>query len=174
MALKTPKEKHDHETLKFPEGFLWGSATSAHQVEGNNINSDWWEWEQKRPPRFRSGDACDQYNKYEEDFDLVKQLNHNSHRLSIEWSRIEPKEGEFNQEAIDHYKKVLESLKDKNLTVMLTLWHFTLPKWVSDKGGWENGKTVKYFEGFVKKIVPEIEEYVDFWVTLNEPGVYIY
>ena len=155
MALKTPKEKHDHETLKFPEGFLWGSATSAHQVEGNNINSDWWEWEQKRPPRFRSGDACDQYNKYEEDFDLVKQLNHNSHRLSIEWSRIEPKEGEFDQGEIEHYKKVLKSLKDKNLTVMLTLWHFTLPKWVSDKGGWENGKTVKYFEGFVKKIVPE-------------------
>src|SRR3990167_4437883 len=79
---KTPKEMHEHEPLKFPEGFLWGSATSAHQVEGNNKNSDWWAWENEKTDRFRSGDACDQYNRYEEDFDLVKELNHNSHRLS--------------------------------------------------------------------------------------------
>lgn len=168
-----PKEKHDHETLKFPDGFLWGAATSAHQVEGNNVNSDWWDWE-SLPGHARSGQACNQYNLYEQDFDLIKQLNHNAHRLSVEWSRIEPKEGEFNQAEIEHYKKVLKALKDRGLTVMLTLWHFTLPKWVAEKGGWENGRTVKYFERFVKKIVPEIAEYVDLWITLNEPGVYIY
>lgn len=170
-----PKEEHDHKTLKFPNGFLWGTSTSAHQVEGNNKNSDWWDFEQKKqPPHLHSGMACDQYNLYEKDFDLIKQLNHNAHRLSIEWSRIEPKDGEFDTSAIEHYKKVLKALKNRNLTVMLTLWHFTLPKWVADLGGWENGKTVKLFERFVKRIAPEIAEYVDMWVTLNEPGVYVY
>lgn len=174
MPIKHPEEKHDHQTLRFPDGFLWGTATSAHQVEGNNIYNDWWEWEKRRPQEFRSGKACDQYNRYEEDFDLAKSLNHNAHRLSIEWSRIEPREGEINIAEIEHYKKVLKALKDRGFTVMLTLWHFTLPKWVSDKGGWENDQTPKYFEKFIKRIIPEIGEYVDLWITINEPGVYIY
>ncbi|MBI2019506.1 glycoside hydrolase family 1 protein [Candidatus Daviesbacteria bacterium] len=174
MSQHQPLPKHEHATLKFPEGFLWGAATSAHQVEGNNTHSDWWQWEQDKPFDLRSGRACDQYNRFEQDFDLIKQLNHNAHRLSIEWSRIEPKEGEFNQTEIDHYKKVLKALKDRKITVMLTLWHWTLPVWVADKGGWENGATVSYFERFVRKIVPEISDYVDLWITLNEPGVYIY
>lgn len=175
MPQQVLPEKHDHETIKFPEGFLWGAATSAHQVEGNNTQSDWWDWEQKhQPPSLRSGEACDQYNRFEQDFELAKELNHNAHRLSIEWSRIEPSEGQFSIEEIEHYKNVLKALKKRGFTVMLTLWHFTLPKWVADKGGWENGATVKYFERFVKRIVPEIAEYVDLWITLNEPGVYIY
>lgn len=175
MPSNPPKEKHYHETLKFPNGFYWGSATSAHQVEGGNTHSDWWAWEEDhQPPEKRSGKACDQYNLYEKDFDLIKSLNHNAHRLSIEWARVEPKEGEWSFDGIEHYKKVLKALKDRGLTVMLTLWHFTLPKWVADKGGWENSATVGHFENFVKKIVPEISDCVDLWVTLNEPGVYIY
>ncbi len=174
MPQKHPKEKHDHQTLKFPDGFLWGAATSAHQVEGGNIYNDWWEWEQKRPPHLRSGKACNQYELYESDFDLAKDLNHNAHRLSIEWSRIEPVEGEFNPAEIEHYKMVLKALKVRKMTVMLTLWHFTLPLWVAEKGGWENSLTPELFERFVKRIVPELAEYVDFWITLNEPGVYIY
>ncbi|MBI2039855.1 glycoside hydrolase family 1 protein [Candidatus Microgenomates bacterium] len=173
MPLK-PEPKHDHGILKFPQGFLWGAATSAHQVEGNNVHNDWWAWEQGKPFDLRSGQACDQYHLYEQDFDLAKSLNHNAHRLSIEWSRIEPHEGQFNEKEIEHYKKVLKALKQRGFTVMLTLWHFTLPKWVADEGGWENGQTVKYFERFVRKIVPEIADYVDLWVTINEPGVYIY
>lgn len=162
-----PKEKHDHETLKFPEGFLWGTATSAYQVEGGNHHADWEDFKS-------AGKACDQYHRYQDDFDLIKQLNHNAHRLSIEWSRIEPEEGQFDQKEIEHYVKVLKALKELKLTVMLTLWHFTLPKWVADLGGWENGETVKYFKRYVNRIVPEIAEYVDLWITLNEPGVYIY
>lgn len=165
MPSQRPKAKHDHATIKFPQGFLWGAATSAYQVEGGNTKSDWGD---------KAGIACDQYNRYEEDFDLIKNLNHNAHRLSIEWSRIEPKDGEFDQKEIDHYKKVLKALKDRNITVMLTLWHWTLPRWVADLGGWENGSIPKLFERFVKKIVPEISQYVDLWITLNEPGVYIY
>ena len=167
------KEKHDHETLKFPEGFLWGAATSAHQVEGGNIHNDWWEWETVTG-KVGSGQACDQYNRYEQDFDLAKSLNHNAHRLSIEWSRIEPAEGQFDIGEIEHYVKLLKYLKSLNFTVMLTLWHFTLPKWVADLGGWENGQTPHYFERFVRRIVPEIADLVDLWITINEPGVYIY
>lgn len=174
MSSTLPKEKHDHETLEFPKGFLWGAATAAHQVEGGNIKNDWWEWEQSLPENMRSGKACNQYNLYKEDFELAKSLNHNAHRLSIEWSRIEPKEGEFDQKEIDHYRQVLKELKDKGFVVMLTLHHFTNPLWFFHKGGWENGRSVKYFERFVKKIVPELKDYVDFWITINEPGVYAY
>ncbi len=174
MDTKAPKPKHDHERLMFPEGFLWGTATSSYQVEGNNIHADWWSWEQNLPPRYQSGKACNQYELYEKDFDLIKQLNHNAHRLSIEWSRIEPKEGQFDPKEIDHYVKELKYLKSLGITVMLTLWHFTLPLWVAQQGGWENGKTIDYFERFVKKIVPLISDQVDLWVTINEPGVYIY
>lgn len=175
MPDKTPEPKHDHARLDFPKGFLWGAATSAFQVEGNNVNADWWAWEQKNEPlEKRSGLAANQYELYDEDFKLAKELGHNSHRLSIEWSRIEPREGEFNQAEIDHYKAVLKSLKDKGFTVMLTLWHFTNPQWLAEKGGWENFSTPKYFERFVKRVVPELKEYVDFWITLNEPGVYTF
>lgn len=166
-------ENHEHKDLKFPDGFLWGSATSAHQVEGNNSNSDWWEWE-LLSGRTKSGQADDQYNLYNQDFELAKNLGHNAHRLSIEWSRIEPQEGVFDQKEIDHYKQVLKSLKDKGFTVMLTLHHFTSPKWLADIGGWENSKSVSYFSRFVEKIVPELKNYVDFWITINEPGVYVF
>lgn len=164
--------KHDHATLTFPEGFLWGSATSAFQVEGNNTHSDWWAWEQKTQPKEKqSGEACDHYNRYEQDFELLKQLDHNAHRLSLEWSRIEPEEGVFNEAEIEHYKAVLKSLKGKNIKVMLTLHHFSNPLWLAKKGGWESFKTPYYFERYIKKIVPELKNYVDLWATINEPGV---
>ncbi len=165
MPPKHPEERHDHTTIKFPKDFLWGSATSAYQVEGGNSNSDWGD---------KAGKACDQYNLYEQDFDLAKSLNQNAHRLSIEWSRIEPRDGEFDSHEIQHYINELKYLKSLNIKVMLTLWHFTLPKWVADRGGWENGETVGLFERFIKRVVPEIHEFVDFWITINEPGVYIY
>ena len=175
MDSDPPKPKHDHEALIFPEGFLWGAATSAFQVEGGNIHSDWWEWEQTvQPSEKRSGQAANQYELYEQDFHLAKSLGHNSHRLSIEWSRIEPEEGRFDQIEIDHYVKVLKKLKELNFTVMLTLHHFTNPAWFAKKGGWENFNAPNYFERYVKKIIPEISEYVDFWITINEPGVLIW
>lgn len=161
------KPKHDHTALIFPEGFLWGAATSAYQVEGGNVNSDWEEFAS-------AGMADDQYNRFREDFDLAKSLGHNAHRLSIEWSRIEPVEGQFDEAEIEHYKKVLNALKELNLTVMLTLWHFTLPAWLAKIGGWENISSPKYFERFVKKIVPNLKDDIDFWITINEPGVYTF
>ena len=100
--------------LKFPKGFLWGSATSAYQVEGGIENNDWSKF-------FPAGKACDHYNRYEEDFKLVKLLNQNAHRLYLEWSRIEPHEGAFDEKAIEHYKRVQERLKQKNIRTMVTL-----------------------------------------------------
>ncbi|OGE35492.1 hypothetical protein A3C32_03515 [Candidatus Daviesbacteria bacterium RIFCSPHIGHO2_02_FULL_41_14] len=165
--------RHDHATLRFPEKFLWGAATSAFQVEGNIANSDWWAWEQSHLLEInRSGQAADQYNRFEEDFKLAKDLGHNSHRLSLEWSRIEPKEGEFNQVEIEHYKNVLKSLKDKGFTVMLTLHHFSNPAWFAKKGGWRSFWAPYRFNKFVKRVVPELKELVDLWVTINEPAVY--
>lgn len=164
---------HNHSCLLFPSGFLWGSATSAYQVEGGNEHSDWWHWE-KTHHHFESGDAAKQYELYELDFNLAKDLNQNSHRLSLEWSRIEPEKGVFDYSAIEHYRDELKSLKAKGFTVMLTLWHFTLPQWVAEEGGWENSKTIGYFEDFIKTILPQVQEYVDMWITLNEPGVYAF
>lgn len=172
MPTDPPKPKHDHQELHFPDGFLWGAGTSAHQVEGNNFYNDWWRFELKRDPEFRSGLAADQYHLYDKDFELAKDLGHTAHRFSIEWSRIEPEEGQFNQEEIAHYKQVLRSLKEKDIQVMLTLWHWTLPLWVADQGGWTNGKTIQYFARFVEKVVPEFADYVNLWITINEPGIY--
>ena len=170
-----PKPKHDHNTLKFPEGFLWGVATSAFQTEGENVYSDWWEWEQKNLPKTnRSRLSANEYNLYEEDFKIAQNLNLNSFRLSLEWSRIEPVDGKFNDIEIDHYKKVLDSLNKKGMRVMLTLHHFSNPLWFSAKGGWANKKAPFYFERFVRKITPELKKYVDFWITINEPTVYAY
>ena len=175
MADQVLLEKHDHDPLNFPAGFLWGAATSGHQIEGNNTNSDWWHWEmENQPPHMRSGKSADHYHRFKEDFTLAKELGHNAHRLSIEWARIEPKEGTFDQSEIDHYKEVLADLKAKGFTVMLTLHHFTNPQWLAEIGGWENGKAIEYFERFVDRVVPELRMYVDLWVTINEPGVYAF
>lgn len=175
LPVQIPKPIHDHVSLIFPEGFLWGASTSAMQVEGNNIYSDWWAWEQiNQPPNFRSGTAADQYNRYNEDFDLAKYLGHNSHRLSLEWSRIEQAEGQFNESEIRHYVNELKALKDRGIKVMLTLHHFSNPAWFAKIGGWLNPNASFYFERFVKVIVPYLKGYVDFWVTINEPAVYTF
>ncbi len=152
--------------LKFPDGFLWGSATSAYQVEGGIENCDW-------SKVYPAGRACDHYNLYEKDFDLLKELNQNAYRFSIEWSRIEPEEGKFDQKEIEHYRKVLISLKKRKIEPFVTLWHWTIPLWFSQKGGWLNPKSSEYFERYIEKIVKELKDYAVFWITLNEPEIYI-
>lgn len=180
---------------KFPDGFLWGAATSAHQVEGNNHN-DWSEWEKENagrlarevksryekwqqekfpemldPANYISGKAADHYNLYEKDFDIAKSLGHNSHRFSIEWSRIEPKEGKFDEKEIEHYRRVAGALRVRGMEPFVTLWHWPLPLWLSAKDGWESKAIVGHFERYAKKMAEEIPD-VKFWITLNEPEVY--
>ncbi|MFH1407675.1 MAG: glycoside hydrolase family 1 protein [Patescibacteria group bacterium] len=159
-------------TLAFPDNFLWGSAVSAHQTEGNNTNSDWWEWEQKGGGSKPSGIACDFYNRYKEDISLVKKLNQNAFRLSIEWAKIEPEEGKFSSKETEHYKKVLEELKKNNIKTFVTLHHFTNPVWFTKKGGWLNPKSPQIFCNYAKYCQDNFSDLVDFWITINEPTVY--
>ncbi|MFA6285725.1 MAG: glycoside hydrolase family 1 protein [Parcubacteria group bacterium] len=179
--------------LKFPEGFLWGAATSAYQVEGGTKN-DWTEWEKKNakrlareaktkweewqqkkfpemfdPQNYISGRACDHYDRYEKDLDIAKSLGHNAYRFSIEWSRIEPEEGRFDEKEIEHYREVIEAIRERGMEPFVTLWHWTNPNWLSAIGGPENKKFPIYFTRYVKYIAENLGECVNFWITLNEP-----
>jgi beta-glucosidase len=159
----------------FPDGFLWGTASAAYQVEGNNHNSDWWDFEQK-PGRIANGDsaeiACDHYGRYREDFTLLRQMNQNAHRLSIEWSRIEPVEGEFDSRQIRHYRDVLGELREQGIEPMLTLHHFSNPAWFARKGGWAADGAPYAFLPFVNRVVEDLGDLVCLWCTINEPSIY--
>lgn len=183
----------------FTRDFLFGAATSAHQVEGGNQN-DWTEWEKinakrlannakekewpehilknnpkpTQPENYISGRSCDHYHKYEEDFDLAKKLGHNAHRFSIEWSRIEPQEGKFNNEEIEHYYKIVQALRSRSMEPFVTLWHWTLPLWLRDKGGLENKKFPNYFSRYATRVVQALGVNVKYWITINEPTSIIY
>ena len=158
----------------FPPGFLWGSATSAHQVEGNNVHSDWWAWEQAGRVKESSGLACDHYRRFAADFDLAAELGHTAHRLSIEWSRIEPAEGRFDEEALAHYRAVLEALRQRRLEPIVTLHHFTTPQWLGRTGGWLNPRVVDRFGRYVERVAATLGGLARYWVTINEPTVYVY
>lgn len=162
-------------TFHFPSGFKWGCATAAHQAEGNNTNNDWWAWEQGEGHirgGQKSGLACDWWNNAERDFDLAAQLNNNAHRLSVEWSRIEPAEGKWDDAAIDRYRLMLQGLRQRNIEPMVTLHHFTTPLWLVERGGWENPAIVPLFERFAEKVVKSLGDLCDLWCTINEPIIY--
>ena len=139
--------------FQFPKGFAWGSATAGHQIEGENIHSNFWYNEQieheKNPEYPISGKACNSYELFEEDSRLLKELKHQVYRMSVEWSRIEPQEGNFKQEEVDHYIKVFESLRSRGIEISLTLVHFVVPQWFIEKGGFEKMENLVYFERYV-------------------------
>ena len=155
----------------FPEGFKWGVATSSYQIEGGNTNSDWTLWEEKMGYE-KAGDACNSYKKYIEDIEILKSLNVNAYRFSIEWSRIEPNEGEWNLEAIEHYKDLIRRLKAEGIEPFVTLFHYTLPLWVSKSKGFENKKNIQYFKRYTEFVVENLGSEVNFWITVNEPTIY--
>ena len=160
---------------RFPEGFRWGTSSAAHQVEGDDRDCDWWEFEQE-PGRIANGDtsavACDHYHRYREDFKLLRDLHQNAHRLSVEWSRIEPSEGEFDSRQIRHYRDVLGDLREQGIEPMLTLHHFTSPLWFTRKGGWANREAARAFLPFVSRMADELGDLVGMWCTINEPNIY--
>ncbi|MBM3253236.1 MAG: glycoside hydrolase family 1 protein [Candidatus Omnitrophica bacterium] len=158
----------------FPKDFFWGAATSSHQVEGGNILNDWWEWETLGRTKEPSGKTCEHYLKFKEDFKLAKGLNHNCHRFSLEWSRIEPQQGRFSEEALSHYREVIVLLKSLNIEPIVTINHFTLPLWFCKKGGWEQSDSPEIFSVFVERVAKEYGDLVNYWLTLNEPMVYAY
>lgn len=188
-----PKFKH-----QFPKRFLWGAATAAHQVEGGNHNQ-WTVWElenakakaaqaefhideyaswdrvkrqAKDPSNYVSDMLADHYNRYEEDFDMLKSMHMNAYRFSIEWSRVEPEEGVWSAEAITHYKEYVMALKKRNIEPVVTLFHFTLPVWFSEKEGFEKRSNVKYFTRYAQKVISELGLDVRLIITINEPEVY--
>ena len=157
--------------FQFPKGFLWGAATSSHQVEGRNTNNDWWAWETSGKVAQPSGDACDHFHRFREDFDLARSVHHNAYRFSLEWSRIEPEEGVFSAEGIAHYRGMIEALRERGMEPVVTIYHYTLPRWLADKGGWDHPDIETYFERFADRVAAEYGDLVKWWITLNEPVV---
>jgi beta-glucosidase len=160
---------------RFPPGFLWGTATAAHQVEGGNTNNQWWDWEQQ-PGRIwngdRSGDACGWWRDPEPDLDRAAALSQNAHRLSIEWSRIESRDGVFDDAALARYRELLEALRRRGLEPMVTLHHFTNPRWLEQRGGWLHPDTPRRFARFAARAVAALGDLCRLWCTINEPMVY--
>jgi beta-glucosidase len=159
--------------LVFPPSFLWGTATAAHQVEGGNANSDWWDWEQRpgTPCADRSGVACDHYRRYPEDVATLAGLGLNAYRYSVEWARIEPEDGVFAQDELDHYRRMTDVVREAGMTPMATLHHFTLPRWVARRGGWANPGTPARFARYCDTVTRALGDRLDWYCTINEPGV---
>lgn len=183
---------------QFPRNFLWGASTASHQVEGGTHNQwsvwelqiaqnqaktakerlDWLpSWERiksqaENPENYISGKGVDHFSRYKEDFKLIKDLNLNSYRFGIEWARLEPEEGLWNEQAFDHYKNYIKELKKQGIEPMLNIWHWTLPVWFTDKGGFKKRENLKFWDRFVKKIADELTPLVHNIITLNEPNVY--
>lgn len=191
--------KPDLKQKIFPKDFLWGVSTASHQVEGGTHNQ-WSVWELAHanelaktakqrmdwmpnwteiksqatdPNNYVSGSAVDHYSRYKEDFDIAKSLNMRAFRFGIEWSRLEPREGEWNELEVDHYREYIVQLKARGLEPVLNIWHWTLPVWFEEKGGWANANNLKYFDRFVSKIATEYGASLNYVITLNEPNVYV-
>ena len=191
--------KQDENTEVFPKHFFWGASTAAHQIEGRNHNQ-WSVWElahatelaqtahqrlswlpkwddvkgeAEEPENYVSGDGIDHYNRYKEDFDLLGQLNLNSFRFTIEWSRIEPEEGKWDEKEIAHYKAYISELRKRKIEPFMNLWHWTLPTWFTDKGGFEKQGNLKHWDRFVSKVAKELLDEVEYVLVLNEPNNYM-
>ncbi|MFD5557482.1 glycoside hydrolase family 1 protein [Streptomyces sp. NPDC127068] len=162
-----------HAPTRFPDGFLWGASTAAHQIEGNNTNSDWWRKEHSGTSHIQapSLDAADSYHRWPEDMDLLAELGFTDYRFSIEWARIEPARGHFSHAEIAHYRRMVEGARARGLRPMVTLHHFTVPQWFEDLGGWTADEAVDLFTRYVEATAPVIAEGVDHVCTINEPNM---
>jgi beta-glucosidase len=158
----------------FPDGFTWGTATAAHQIEGGNTNNDWWAFEHLEGSGCAepSGDACDSWDRWEEDADLVAALGLDNYRFSVEWSRIEPAEGEFSRAALAHYRRQCVGLKERGVDPVVTFHHFTNPRWLADQGGgWETGAAVERFGRFCTVVAEALGDVMVRACTVNEPNI---
>src|SRR6266581_2708139 len=158
-------------TASFPEGFLFGAAVGAHQVEGGNTNTDWWWWEHREgtPCVEPSGDACDFYHRYRDDIAMLAGLGVNSFRFGIEWARIEPADGEFSTAQLDHYRRMLEACHELGVTPILTFHHFTLPMWVHGLGGFADSRFPRLFERYCERAARALGDLIGYVCTINEP-----
>ncbi len=157
----------------FPDGFRWGTATAAHQIEGGNVNNDWWRWEHTPGSGCKesSGDACDSWHRWPEDVALLADLGFTDYRFSIEWSRIEPADGEFSQAALDHYVRQCEALLGAGIEPVVTFHHFTTPLWQADRGGWSEPETADRFAAFCEVAAGRLAGVMRRACTINEPNI---
>ncbi len=159
--------------FQFPEGFLWGTATAAHQVEGNNVNSDIWVLEHipDSPYVEPSGDACDHYHRYQGDITLLAELGFNAYRFSMEWARIEPEEGEFSRAILEHYRDMLRACHEHGITPIVTFHHFSSPRWLISRGGWEDKKTPDRFARYCERAARHLGDLIGAACTINEANI---
>ncbi len=157
----------------FPDGFLWGAATAAHQVEGNNINSDLWVLEHLEPTLFAepSLDACDHYHRFPDDIRMLADLGFNTYRFSIEWARVEPERGQFSLAALEHYRRMLAACHENSVTPMITLYHFSSPRWFAAMGGWERPSAPDLFVRYCDRVSRHLGDLISFATTFNEPNL---
>lgn len=171
------RSKIDTDDLNFPPGFLWGTATAAHQVEGGCTNNNWARWEEgtdeSGAPRRRAGAACEHWERFREDIALMQHLGVNSYRFSIEWSKIEPQPGVYDAAAIAHYHELIDALAEAGIVPMITLFHFSLPAWFEERGGFEQATNVPAFVAFAQRAFAEYGPKCQLWCTVNEPEVYV-
>lgn len=160
--------------LRFPNGFLWGTATSSHQNEGGNRNNQWYRWEQQGHilTGEHAEEATNWWLKAEEDFNRAEQMENNALRLSIEWSRVEPVEGQWDSTALERYHTMLRDLRARHMRPVVTLHHFTEPLWFVDRGGFADEANIRFFVRYVEHVVEALRDLCDFWITINEPNVY--
>jgi beta-glucosidase len=158
---------------RFPDGFTWGTATAAHQIEGGNWNNDWWDWEHRPDTNCvePSGDACDSWHRWSEDVALCADLGFDNYRFSIEWSRIEPEEGEWSPASVEHYRRQCEALLAAGVDPVVTFHHFTTPRWLAAKGGWSDPETAGRFAGFCGRAAGELADVIRRACTINEPNI---
>ncbi len=155
-----------------PEQFLWGCSTSSHQVEGFNTRNDWWEAETNGSLPFKSGAACDQHRLYPRDLDMARDLGHTAHRFSLEWSRIQPERGAWDTVELDHYRRLLDAVRQRGMEPVVTLHHFTNPAWFAGQGGWLHADSPALFAEYASKVFKALDG-VTYWLTINEPTVLV-
>ncbi len=158
----------------FPPGFLWGASTAAHQIEGGNILNDWWAWENEGRSHEPSGQACDSWNRWREDLDLACELGLSVFRISVEWARIEPTPGVYDQAALDHYAEVLGEARRRGLQTMVLLWHFTNPAWMTSVNDWMWREAPQRFGAYATVVAERLGALVDHWATINEANTYVW
>jgi len=172
-TMTSARDTAGEERLDFPEGFTWGVATAAHQIEGGNVNNDWWAWEHDPDSGTvaSSGDACDSFHRWREDVDLVGDLGLTAYRFSLEWSRIEPAEGEFSLAALEHYRRICAACHGRGVVPVVTFHHFTTPLWLTGRGGWEAPDAPECFARFVTRAAAYLGDLIGWACTINEPNV---
>ncbi len=160
-------------SFQFPDTFMWGTATAAHQVEGNNVNSDFWVLEHLPETMFQepSGDAIDHYHRYPEDIALLGELGFNAYRFSVEWARVEPEPGFFSVAALDHYRRMAETCHAHGLQPVVTLHHFTSPRWLIRQGGWQAPETAGRFAAYTTRVIEHLGDLLAAVCTINEVNI---